>query len=425
MLKALAIVSVFETSRPFGDFSAVAVLDDGAGVSYGFSQFTHRSGSLLQVVNAYLELGGMAARDAIEKRLPLLAKNTPAAIAVLSRDAPFQNALLVAGASPEMRAAQMRVAFERYLGPAVRECRRLGFASPLSLAVVYDSLTHGSWEKVRDRVGPSAASGGRIGERPWLTEYVHRRDAWLAAIPRLAPTRYRTRFFINQIAVSNWDLALPVRVQGVRLTDDIIGRFIPAGLSAPQLETGAVATAPNTNSAVEPARSTTNVPPDIRPAPTQTRTETGPPSQAQPPDLSPPVGAAPTTPSAAPTTPSADHPGRSGHPSSNQEGSQNSTPPRAGGELMIDQVAARYDQAERVVNAVLTRKDGAKSLWTTIAGTIWQTVWAVFGFVAGIPRQVWLVVAVIAAALMLVYLYRQIALGKIRESSANSANGSP
>lgn len=92
---------------------------------------------------------------------------------------------------------------------------------------------------------------------------------------------------------------------------------------------------------------------------------------------------------------------------------------------MIDQVAARYDQAERVVNAVLTRKDGAKSLWTTIAGTIWQTVWAVFGFVAGIPRQVWLVVAVIAAALMLVYLYRQIALGKIRESSANSANGSP
>jgi hypothetical protein len=39
----------------------------------------------------------------------------------------------------------------------------------------------------------------------------------------------------------------------------------------------------------------------------------------------------------------------------------------------------------------------------------------VFGLIVGVPREVWLVVAVIAALLMLMYLYRQIALGKIRE----------
>jgi hypothetical protein len=56
-----------------------------------------------------------------------------------------------------------------------------------------------------------------------------------------------------------------------------------------------------------------------------------------------------------------------------------------------------------------------KSLWTTVIGTLWQTAWAIFGFLVGIPRVVWLTVAVIVAALMLYYLYRQLTLGKIRE----------
>jgi hypothetical protein len=64
---------------------------------------------------------------------------------------------------------------------------------------------------------------------------------------------------------------------------------------------------------------------------------------------------------------------------------------------------------------VTTRTDSAKSLWTTVVGTVWQTLWAIGGLAAGIPREVWLVVALLAAALTLVYLYRQLTLGKIRE----------
>ena len=56
--KAEAIVRIFETGRPLGDPAAVTVLNDGAGISYGVDQFTHRSGSLLQVAEAYLALGG-------------------------------------------------------------------------------------------------------------------------------------------------------------------------------------------------------------------------------------------------------------------------------------------------------------------------------------------------------------------------------
>jgi hypothetical protein len=86
-------------------------------------------------------------------------------------------------------------------------------------------------------------------------------------------------------------------------------------------------------------------------------------------------------------------------------------------EEKVDAAAAKYDQAERIVNTVVTRKDAAKSLWTTVVGTIWQTAWAVAGFLTGMPRGVWLMVAVIAGALTIGYLYRQIVLGRIRERS--------
>ena len=61
-LKALAIVHIFETSKAFGDYGACVVLNDGAGVSYGINQFTHRSGSLLEVITAYFRNGGTVGR---------------------------------------------------------------------------------------------------------------------------------------------------------------------------------------------------------------------------------------------------------------------------------------------------------------------------------------------------------------------------
>jgi len=81
----------------------------------------------------------------------------------------------------------------------------------------------------------------------------------------------------------------------------------------------------------------------------------------------------------------------------------------------VDAAATKYDQAETIIQTVLNRTDAAKSLWTTVAGTVWQSVWAISAFAIGLPKEVWMVAAIAAAALMLLYLYRQIALGKIRE----------
>ncbi len=313
-LKALAIVGIFETSRPFGEYAACVVLNDGAGISYGFSQFTHRSGSLAAVVERYLEKGGRIGVDILSESLASLRRTTAYSIKKLSGDARLKNALRAAAVTREMKDAQHEIAAERYLMPAIEICEQRGFSLPLSLAVVYDSVVHGSWERIS-----CLLQGGNLSEKAWVTAYVRRRHLWLTNTPRLKATNYRTKFFLDQIATGNWELRLPLTVHGVRLTK--VGE-----------DEGTV---------------------------------------------------------------SGDVIGRA--------------------ERAVAQAAAGFDRFDNALTAVTTRTDRAKSLWTTVLGTLWQAAWGIFGFIAGLPRDVWLVVAAVAAIFMLVYLSRQIVLGKIRE----------
>lgn len=329
-LKALAIVHVFETSRPMGNYAALAVLGDGAGISYGISQFTHRSGALLAVAKRYLDAGGAVAADIIRSRLSMLADRLPEAIEKLAADSEFRTALVDAATTREMRAAQVDTSDELYLQPAVEICRRLGFLLPLSLAVIYDSVVHGSFNRVARTVGVPVDD-----EKIWITEYVRRRDQWLLAYRRLANTRYRTRFFRRQIAAGNWQLALPMIVNGVRL-DSATDASGDASVNA--------AASVTANKVIDDAR------------------------------------------------------------------------------RIAEKAADGFDGVERTVTAVTTRADAAKSMWTAIGGTLWQAAWAVFGFFAGLPAAFWITAAVIAALLMLAYLYRQISLGRIRELALAKEN---
>ena len=364
-LKALAIVNIFETSKPFGEYAAVAVLNDGAGVSYGFAQFTHRSGALCDVVERYLATGGQVGRDILRASMPLLRSSRPFAREKLATDVRFKKALRAAAVTREMKEAQHFVATEKYMGPTLLICARLGFKLPLSLAVVYDSMVHGSWERIASRVRgvasivPNGRSTERQSlsahraaqpqetERAWITEYVRRRHMWLTAFARLKMTNYRTRFFLGQIAIGNRELRLPLTVHGVKLSEP------PALAGGTNLD----------------HRSTLNNFPEAEP------------NQAPLP------------------------------------------PAHAGGSDLLATAASNFDRIDGVVTSVVTRTDRAKSLWTTVIGTVSQAAWAVFGFFAGLPSEVWIVVAVIAGALMLLFLYRQLVLGRIRETS--SAGGQP
>ena len=96
LIKALAIVNIFETGKPYGEFGAVAVLNDGAGISYGISQFTHRSGSLAAVVERYLELDGAVGRFVLENALSNLRRKEPEVIRAYSKDEGVKKALRAA-----------------------------------------------------------------------------------------------------------------------------------------------------------------------------------------------------------------------------------------------------------------------------------------------------------------------------------------
>ena len=358
---AEAIVRIFETGRAERRYAALAVLNDGAGISYGISQFTHRSGSLARVVERYLALDGRVAAHSLAAALPRLRSTSLYAIRGAADDARLKTALRSAAITREMREAQHDVAYERYMAPALRACAGSGFSEPLSLAVVYDSITHGSWEFIRDRVRITRGTDDAAAfERRWIAAYVRTRHEWLRSIPRLRSTAYRTAFFLREIAAGNWQLELPLTVHGVTL---------PGPATTPKPDPFPTTRASTTR---EPAA-------DVPPTSPQTEGDGSLPAEAASSDPSP----------------------------------AESLLERA--ERITGTLTEGYGRLGSVLRDAVPRADSVKSMWTTIGGTAWQSTWAVASFFLGLPGEVWLVVAVIAALLMLFYLYRQFELGRIRE----------
>ncbi len=341
-LKALAITNIFETSTAFGNFAAVAVNDDGAGISYGISQFTHASGSLAVVIEEYFARGGAVGREVIASRIEFLKDRRAKAVERLASDNALKNALRAAGLTSEMRAAQISVAERLYLAPAIAACAGSGFVEPLSLAVIYDSINHGSFEKIRDKI--SAA----LPERQWIAAYVRVRDEWLRSVPRLKKTAYRTAFFSGEIRRGNWRLDPPLNVNGFRLTEEILENLAAA-------------------SGLDLSKNSSNNPPG--PARMSGGETSAVPAETPPPNI--------------------------------YEAAMERLDRI---EAEVNKAVETYDRVESLTKKVLIRKDSARSLWRSVAGMAVQTFWAAVAFFANIPRGVWLGVAVAAAVLMAAYL---------------------
>lgn len=219
---ARAIISCFETGKPNGNYAAVAVLADGAGISYGCHQATHDSGALLAVVKAFITR--TVGSELAVALLPYLGRlQSKAYIKELAADRNLHNLLRRAGRTPEMRAAQDEVFDEKYMSKALAACEGSGFTRALTLAVMYDSHIHGSWATIRDRV-PSDLS-----EQKWVNAYVQARKSWLATHRKtiLRKTIYRMEAFERLIVSGNWSLATPFTVRGVRITDAHLGITLP------------------------------------------------------------------------------------------------------------------------------------------------------------------------------------------------------
>lgn len=214
---AQAIVNIFETGQVRGDYACVTRLaGDSGGLTYGRSQTTRASGNLHKLIDAYCAAPGAACAAHLVPYLSKLAARDNA----LDTDDAFCALLRDAGADPVMRDVQDAFFDRLYWAPASREAARLGLEEALSVATVYDSFIHGSWQRMRDRTKRAEGPPAIRGERDWTQSYLHTRRAWLAGHGNhlLRRTVYRMDALLALAEEGNWPLDLPFTLRGQRIT---------------------------------------------------------------------------------------------------------------------------------------------------------------------------------------------------------------
>jgi chitosanase len=218
---AEAIVNIFETGKPRGDYGQVTVVPGDTGhLTYGRSQTTLASGNLYLLIKAYCESGGALYADDLRSYLPRLSDRDT----TLDTDMPFRLLLKDAGGDVVMHQAQDAFFDRVYWEPSVAWCSQLGLGEALSNAIVYDSCVHGSWKKMLDKTVSMFGQPSSSRERLWVEKYIDVRREWLAnhANPLLRKTVYRMTSFEQLIKDSEWTLTLPFKVRGVVIDEAVL-----------------------------------------------------------------------------------------------------------------------------------------------------------------------------------------------------------
>jgi chitosanase len=216
---AQAIVKIFETGKPLGDYGCVTVLKGDTGhLTYGCSQTTLGSGNLALLLHAYCNAGGLLSGtlapylSAFDRRDVKLDTNEK-----------VKGLLRQAGDDPVMRKTQDDFFDRIYWEPAVRSASVAGVKLPLSLAVVYDSKIHGSFDLIRNKTIQQHGEAGAIGETAWISAFVSTRRKWLGTNSNslLHKTVYRMDAFTRLIGDDKWNLPLPLAVRNVVISEDL------------------------------------------------------------------------------------------------------------------------------------------------------------------------------------------------------------
>ncbi len=218
---AQAIVNIFETGRPRGEYGQVTVLAGDTGhLTYGRAQTTLASGNLHLLIDGYCATDGAVMADALRPYLDRLDRQDTA----LDDDAALHGLLRQAGDDPVMQAVQDGFFDRVYWAPALKSAAYINAESALGTAIVYDSRIHGSWHRIRDRTVEQHGDLGAVGERAWLGHYVDVRRNWLATHLNsiLHGTVYRMDSFRELMADETWDLSLPFVVRGLRIDEETL-----------------------------------------------------------------------------------------------------------------------------------------------------------------------------------------------------------
>ncbi len=223
---AEAIVNVFETGTPRGDYSQVTVVPGDTGhLTYGRSQTTLASGNLYLLIKSYCDAIGALYVEGFRAYLARLADRDTS----LDIDMAFRQLLKDAGSDVVMQQVQDAFFDRVYWEPSVAWCSQLGLDEALSNTVVYDSCVHGSWKRMLDKTIQLFGQPSSSRERWWVEKYIDVRKDWLANHPNLLlrKTIYRMNSFQQFIKDSEWTLALPFKVRGVVIDEAVLTDAAP------------------------------------------------------------------------------------------------------------------------------------------------------------------------------------------------------
>jgi chitosanase len=212
-----AIVNLFETSSVAGNYGLVTLIAGDTGhLTFGRSQTTLGSGNLADLLERYCENPGARFAALLE---PFLQRFVDKDV-TLDRESHLHNILRATADDHVMRETQDVFFDQVYWQPTEKAANDLGVATPLGMAVVYDSKVHGSWDMLRDRTTKAAGRISAIGERVWIAAYVKKRRDWLSNSARsdLQATVYRMDAFQRLIELSQWGLELPLVVRGQEIS---------------------------------------------------------------------------------------------------------------------------------------------------------------------------------------------------------------
>jgi chitosanase len=230
---AQAIVNIFETGSVLGDYGSVTLVAGDTGhLTFGRSQTTLGSGNLGALIERYCSNAG--ARFAAQ--LESFRSRFSAQDLSLDNELHLHNLLRASADDPVMRETQDVFFDQVYWRPAERAAQQLGIATPLGVAVVYDSVVHGSWRAMRDRTLQRAGDLQLLGERAWIRAYVEIRRNWLATHARsdLRSTVYRMDAFERLVDQDFWGLSLPLVVRGVEISTATLNAAPPGCYDGPQ-----------------------------------------------------------------------------------------------------------------------------------------------------------------------------------------------
>ncbi|KAF0106463.1 MAG: chitosanase [Anaerolineaceae bacterium] len=225
-----AITSIFESGRPEGNPAMYQNYDSGI-VSYGRHQATLASGSLSLVLDEFYARSQSAASRTLRQGFDGRVKTKDEA---LRNDNDFKALLIQAAAEQEMTDAQDAVFDRFYYQPAISKVQQCHLASPLGLAVAYDTRIQGGWLQVLNRLaarlGGSVVGQNGIEEDRWIAVYLEEREAWLYEIAQRAENNgdpssanalristFRVRELKTLAAAGNYALAGPFTVRGWNL----------------------------------------------------------------------------------------------------------------------------------------------------------------------------------------------------------------